>query len=179
MPLPPLASLLSLPPSLFPLPSIFPSLLPPTHAYTISLLSFCDVAFVSSSLSSLELAPAYEKAKEAQDKATANSTENMQNKREIAKEFKAYKEHKSEATKLTKLRKEKVSGFIPFSVGSREGSREVEFERKLTFVSSRLVACSHRTISSYNKFSGDCTIFRMGSRKLRRTSRRRTRSWPS
>lgn len=65
---------------------------------------------------SLELAPAYEKAKEAQDKATANSTENMQNKREIAKEFKAYKEHKSEATKLTKLRKEKV---LPYCDASR------------------------------------------------------------
>lgn len=57
---------------------------------------------------SLELAPAYDQAKEAQDKATANSTENFHNKREVAKELKAYKEHKSEASKLTKLKAERV-----------------------------------------------------------------------
>ncbi|CDZ96284.1 cohesin complex subunit psm1 [Phaffia rhodozyma] len=61
---------------------------------------------------SLELAPAYEKAKLALDKATALSTENFHNKREIAKEFKAYKEHKVEATKLTKLRQQKEEVMI-------------------------------------------------------------------
>ena len=79
----------------------------PTSCASITEQRLTSHPVCLSSLSSLELAGEYDKAKDAQDKATANSTENMQNKREIAKEFKAYKEHKSEATKLTKLRKDK------------------------------------------------------------------------
>lgn len=57
---------------------------------------------------SLELAAAYDKAKDAQDKATLAASENIQTKKEIAKEYRAYKEHKTEAAKLTKLKQERV-----------------------------------------------------------------------
>lgn len=105
----------------------YPSRLRDARLQSLTVLSFCSVLafflciclFPSSCHihrftephgdRSLELAADYDKAKDAQDRATANSTENFHNKREIAKEFKAYKEHKTEASKLTRLKRERVS----------------------------------------------------------------------
>ncbi|EDR03647.1 condensin complex subunit SMC1 [Laccaria bicolor S238N-H82] len=52
---------------------------------------------------SLELAPEYEKAKEAQDKATENATFNFTKRRGIAGEIKQYKEQKGEADRFESL----------------------------------------------------------------------------
>lgn len=58
---------------------------------------------------SLELAPEYEKAKEAQERATENATFNFTKRRGIAGEIKQYKEQKTEAERFENLRKERVS----------------------------------------------------------------------
>lgn len=57
---------------------------------------------------SLELAPEYEKAKEAQERATENATFNFTKRRGITGEIKQYKEQKSEAERFENLRKERV-----------------------------------------------------------------------
>jgi len=57
---------------------------------------------------SLELAPEYEKAKEAQERATENATFNFTKRRGIAGEIKQYKEQKSEADRFAALCQEKV-----------------------------------------------------------------------
>ncbi|KAH7906967.1 RecF/RecN/SMC [Hygrophoropsis aurantiaca] len=56
---------------------------------------------------SLELAAEYEKAKEAQDRATENATFNFTKRRGIAGEIKQYKEQKSEAERFEGLVQEK------------------------------------------------------------------------
>lgn len=57
---------------------------------------------------SLELAGEYEKAKEAQDRATENATFNFTKRRGIAGEIKQYKEQKGEAERFENLCDEKV-----------------------------------------------------------------------
>jgi structural maintenance of chromosome 1 len=57
---------------------------------------------------SLELAQEYEKAKEAQDRATENATFNFTKRRGIAGEIKQYKEQKGEAERFESLCNEKV-----------------------------------------------------------------------
>ena len=59
---------------------------------------------------SLELASEYEKAKEAQERATENATFNFTKRRGIAGEIKQYKEQKSEADRFDALCQERVSG---------------------------------------------------------------------
>ncbi|KAJ7637228.1 hypothetical protein B0H17DRAFT_1107250, partial [Mycena rosella] len=56
---------------------------------------------------SLELAPEYEKAKEAQDRATENATFNFTKRRGIAGEIKQYKEQKGEADRFESLCQER------------------------------------------------------------------------
>ncbi|KAF7332519.1 Structural maintenance of chromosomes protein [Mycena kentingensis (nom. inval.)] len=56
---------------------------------------------------SLELAPEYDKAKEAQDRATENATFNFTKRRGIAGEIKQYKEQKGEADRFESLREER------------------------------------------------------------------------
>ncbi|KAF8068609.1 condensin complex subunit SMC1 [Lyophyllum atratum] len=56
---------------------------------------------------SLELAPEYEKAKEAQERATENATFNFTKRRGIAGEIKTYKEQKGEAERFESLCAEK------------------------------------------------------------------------
>jgi structural maintenance of chromosome 1 len=56
---------------------------------------------------SLELAPEYEKAKEAQDRATENATFNFTKRRGIAGEIKQYKEQKGEADRFDALCQER------------------------------------------------------------------------
>jgi structural maintenance of chromosome 1 len=58
---------------------------------------------------SLELAGEYEKAKEAQDRATDNATFNFTKRRGIAGEIKQYKEQKGEADRFEALCQERVS----------------------------------------------------------------------
>ena len=60
---------------------------------------------------SLELAGEYEKAKEAQERATENATFNFTKRRGIAGEIKQYKEQKGEAEKFEALCQERVSPF--------------------------------------------------------------------
>jgi structural maintenance of chromosome 1 len=62
---------------------------------------------------SLELSGEYERAKEAQDRATENATFNFTKRRGIAGEIKQYKEQKGEAEKFEALCQEKVR-LIPF-----------------------------------------------------------------
>ena len=57
---------------------------------------------------SLELAPDYEKAKEALERATENATFNFTKRRGIAGEIKQYKEQKTEADRFEALCQEKV-----------------------------------------------------------------------
>lgn len=61
---------------------------------------------------SLELASEYEKAKEAQERATENATFNFTKRRGIAGEIKQYKEQKSEADRFDALCQERVSAII-------------------------------------------------------------------
>jgi len=58
---------------------------------------------------SLELAGDYEKAKEAQERATENATFNFTKRRGIAGEIKQYKEQKTEADRFDALCQERVS----------------------------------------------------------------------
>jgi structural maintenance of chromosome 1 len=58
---------------------------------------------------SLELASEYEKAKEAQERATENATFNFTKRRGIAGEIKQYREQKSEADRFDALCQERVS----------------------------------------------------------------------
>lgn len=58
---------------------------------------------------SLELAGDYERAKEAQERATENATFNFTKRRGIAGEIKQYKEQKGEAERFETLVQEKVS----------------------------------------------------------------------
>lgn len=57
---------------------------------------------------SLELAPDYEKAKEAQERATENATFNFTKRRGITGEIRQYKEQKGEAERFESLCQEKV-----------------------------------------------------------------------
>jgi structural maintenance of chromosome 1 len=57
---------------------------------------------------SLELKAEYEKAKEAQDRATENATFNFTKRRGIAGEIKQYKEQKGEAERFNALCQERV-----------------------------------------------------------------------
>lgn len=61
---------------------------------------------------SLELAPDYERAKDAQERATENATFNFTKRRGIAGEIKQYKEQKSEAERFENLTKERVRLFF-------------------------------------------------------------------
>ena len=58
---------------------------------------------------SLELAPEYERAKEAQERATENATFNFTKRRGIAGEIKQYREQKSEADRFDALCQERAS----------------------------------------------------------------------
>ena len=74
---------------------------------------------------SLELASAYEKAKEAQERATENATFNFTKRRGIAGEIKQYREQKSEADRFDALCQERVSAItnkIPLLVNLVLGS---------------------------------------------------------
>ena len=57
---------------------------------------------------SLELAPDYEKAKEALERATENATFNFTKRRGIAGEIKQYKDQKSEAERFENMVKDRV-----------------------------------------------------------------------
>lgn len=57
---------------------------------------------------SLELAPEYEKAKEAQERATENATFNFTKRRGITGEIRQYKEQKNEVDRYEKLYRRKV-----------------------------------------------------------------------
>jgi structural maintenance of chromosome 1 len=61
---------------------------------------------------SLELSSEYEKAKEAQERATENATFNFTKRRGIAGEIKQYREQKSEADRFDALCQERVSAII-------------------------------------------------------------------
>lgn len=61
---------------------------------------------------SLELAPEYEKAKEAQERATENATFNFTKRRGITGEIRQYKEQKSEADRYRSLQRQKVRSEI-------------------------------------------------------------------
>jgi structural maintenance of chromosome 1 len=61
---------------------------------------------------SLELASEYERAKEAQERATENATFNFMKRRGIAGEIKQYREQKSEADRFDALCQERVSALI-------------------------------------------------------------------
>lgn len=61
---------------------------------------------------SLELASDYEKAKEAQERATENATFNFTKRRGIAGEIKQYREQKSEADRFDALCQERVSAIM-------------------------------------------------------------------
>ena len=58
---------------------------------------------------SLELAPEYEKAKEAQDRATENATFNFTKRRGITGEIRQFREQKNEVARYEKLEEQKVS----------------------------------------------------------------------
>lgn len=60
---------------------------------------------------SLELAPDYEKAKEAQERATENATFNFTKRRGIAGEIRQYKEQKGKAERFEGLCEERVRPF--------------------------------------------------------------------
>jgi structural maintenance of chromosome 1 len=65
---------------------------------------------------SLELAPEYEKAKEAQERATENATFNFTKRRGITGEIRQYKEQKNEVDRYEKLYRRKVRyGFTTVS----------------------------------------------------------------
>ena len=57
----------------------------------------------------------YEKAKEAQDRATENATFNFTKRRGIAGEIKQYKEQKGEAERFEALCQQKVRGLVEYS----------------------------------------------------------------
>jgi structural maintenance of chromosome 1 len=61
---------------------------------------------------SLELAPEYEKAKEAQERATENATFNFTKRRGITGELRQFREQKNEATRHKKLEEQKVRSEI-------------------------------------------------------------------
>jgi structural maintenance of chromosome 1 len=61
---------------------------------------------------SLELAPDYEKAKEAQERATENATFNFTKRRGITGEIRQYKEQKGEAERFEGLCQERVCAFV-------------------------------------------------------------------
>ena len=61
---------------------------------------------------SLELASEYEKAKEAQERATENATFNFTKRRGIAGQIKQYREQKSEADRFDALCQERVSAIV-------------------------------------------------------------------
>lgn len=61
---------------------------------------------------SLELAGEYEKAKEAQERATENATFNFTKRRGIAGEIKQYREQKTEAERFEALRQERVCPYL-------------------------------------------------------------------
>lgn len=63
---------------------------------------------------SLELASEYEKAKEAQERATENATFNFTKRRGIAGEIKQYKEQKTEADRFEAICQERVRYIIIF-----------------------------------------------------------------
>jgi structural maintenance of chromosome 1 len=63
---------------------------------------------------SLELAGEYERAREAQERATENATFNFTKRRGIAGEIKQYKEQKGEAERFEALVQERVSLFQLF-----------------------------------------------------------------
>lgn len=117
---------------------------------------------------SLELASEYEKAKEAQDKASATTADNMHTKKEIAKEFKAYKEHKTEAAKLTKLRKEKASSALLVHSRARP---DADHPCPSSF--------ALRMRPSPDTFSGACSTSMRASSPRPSRSRPRTRSLTS
>ena len=74
---------------------------------------------------SLELASEYEKAKEAQERATENATFNFTKRRGIAGEIKQYREQKSEADRFDALCQERVSAItnkVPLLVNHVLGS---------------------------------------------------------
>lgn len=58
---------------------------------------------------SLELAPEYEKAKEAQERATENATFNFTKRRGITGEIRQFREQKNEVARYEKLEEQKVS----------------------------------------------------------------------
>lgn len=64
----------------------------------------------------LELAPDYEKAREALERATENATFNFTKRRGIAGEIKQYKEQKGEAERFEALCQERVRCFCDISV---------------------------------------------------------------
>lgn len=80
---------------------------------------------------SLELAGEYEKAKDAQERATENATFNFTKRRGIAGEIKQYREQKTEAERFEALCQEKV----------RRGSLNVKLS--LMAASGRTRASSH------------------------------------
>ena len=61
---------------------------------------------------SLELAPEYEKAKEAQERATENATFNFTKRRGITGEIRQFREQKNEVARYEKLEEQKVSSKI-------------------------------------------------------------------
>ena len=65
---------------------------------------------------SLELASEYDKAKEAQERATENATFNFTKRRGIAGEIKQYREQKSEADRFDALCQERVSALTKVSL---------------------------------------------------------------
>jgi structural maintenance of chromosome 1 len=63
---------------------------------------------------SLELAAEYDRAKEAQDRATENATSNFTKRRGIVGEIKQYKEQKGEAERFEALCQERVRNTFSF-----------------------------------------------------------------
>lgn len=113
---------------------------------------------------SLELAGEYEKAKDAQERATENATFNFNKRRGIAGEIKQYKEQKGEAERFESLCQEKASIWsLPSS----------------PFITNHRLDASHRTSWFSVACLSSCFTFRNHCPRMRKISRSRTLPSPT
>ena len=83
------------------------------------------------SLSSLDLAAEYEKAKVASEKATETSTVNYTKKRSIFGEVKHYREQKEEIAKWEKMKEDQVRTYLLYELGQIGCSRFIVLQEEL------------------------------------------------
>lgn len=131
---------------------------------------------------SLELAPDYEKARDALERATENATFNFTKRRGMMGEIKQYKEQKGEAERFEQLCQERVRSYM--RCGFRACS-DIPCPRRTTWSSAgSCTSCStfSNPSTSTRRLSGTRTKLLSGcarsSRSTRRLLRRRVVSKP-